>query len=118
MAPDSEESADRVIDQLLAGFRLLIRNPGIGRCRDDLRPGSRTFVVGQYVIVYRASHDRLTILGVFHGKRDFARLTKQARADGQPEWLFLFFRCRNSYGPMYTKRSSSAVDSIVPFTFS
>jgi len=58
----------------LAGFRLLSRNPGIVRFRDDLRPGARTFVVGQYVIIYRASHDRVTILSVFHGKRDFARL--------------------------------------------
>jgi plasmid stabilization system protein ParE len=42
---------DRVIDSITARFALLATQPYIGRRRDeDLRPGVRSFVVGDYVI--------------------------------------------------------------------
>ena len=46
--------ADRVIDSVTARFALIARQPYIGRRRDeDLRPGVRSFVVGDSVIAYR-----------------------------------------------------------------
>jgi toxin ParE1/3/4 len=55
--------ADRVIDSITARFALLASQPYIGRRRDeDLRPGVRSFVVGDYVIAYRVDGDNVLIL--------------------------------------------------------
>lgn len=45
----SEEIADRLIDSITDRFFLLSNHPYVGRPRDDLRPGLRSFPVGQYV---------------------------------------------------------------------
>jgi toxin ParE1/3/4 len=48
------EVADRLIDSITERFFLLANYPNIGRRRDDdLRPGLRSFSVGEYIIVYR-----------------------------------------------------------------
>ena len=50
----SMEVADRLIDALTERFYLLASYPQLGRRRDeDLRPGLRSFPVGEYVIIYR-----------------------------------------------------------------
>jgi len=54
VAPESGsiETADRLIDSITERFLLLAKYPNIGRRRDeDLRPGLRTFPVGEYIIV-------------------------------------------------------------------
>jgi toxin ParE1/3/4 len=42
----------------------------MGRSRDDLRPGLRSFAVGEYVIVHTIEHEDVEILRVFHGRQD------------------------------------------------
>ena len=74
IAQDGEVAADRLIDQLVEGFRSLGQSPYIGRSRDDLGSGCRSFAVGQYVIIYRVSRSGVSILRVLHGKRDIAGL--------------------------------------------
>ena len=67
--------ADRVIDSITARFALLARQPYIGRRRDeDLRPGVRSFVVGDYVIAYRVDGDNVLVLRVLRGSRDIEAL--------------------------------------------
>jgi toxin ParE1/3/4 len=67
--------ADRVIDSITARFALLAGQPYIGRRRDeDLRPGVRSFVVGDYVIAYRVDGDNVLILRVLRGSRDIEAL--------------------------------------------
>jgi toxin ParE1/3/4 len=66
----SAERADHFIASLTERFYLLSRNPFIGRSRDDLRPGLRTFPVRQHVIVYRVEDDDVLILHIFHGSQD------------------------------------------------
>ena len=67
--------ADRVIDSITARFALLASQPYIGRRRDeDLRPGVRSFVVGDYVIAYRVDGDNVLILRVLRGSRDIEAL--------------------------------------------
>jgi plasmid stabilization system protein ParE len=47
----SVEIADRFIDSITGRFFVLASHPYIGRARDrDLRPGLRSFPVGEYVI--------------------------------------------------------------------
>lgn len=63
-------AADGVIDSITERFYLLAQFPYMGRARDDLRPGLRSFPVGQYVIIYTIDDEDVQILHVFHGRRD------------------------------------------------
>ena len=69
------DTADRFIDSITDRFFLLASHPNIGRARDkDLRPGLRSFPVGEYVIIYRVEDDDVLILRVLRGSRDIAAL--------------------------------------------
>ena len=71
----SVESADRIIDDITDRFWLLARHPHIGRRRDDLRSGLRSFAAGDYVILYRINdEDDVLILHVMHGAQDIPKL--------------------------------------------
>ena len=71
----SMEVADRFIDSLVEIFYLLAINPHISRRRDnDLRPGIRSFPVGQYVILYRVDESNVLILHVVRGSRNIEAL--------------------------------------------
>ena len=65
------EIAGHLIDAITDRFWLLAKNPQIGRRRDsDLRPGLRSFPVGEYIIIYRTEGDDAIILHVMRGSRD------------------------------------------------
>jgi toxin ParE1/3/4 len=70
----SIEIADRLIDSLTQRFFLLANHPYVGRQRDDLRAGLRSFPVGQYVVIYRIQDPDVLILHVVHGRRDIDSL--------------------------------------------
>jgi toxin ParE1/3/4 len=63
-------TADAIIDAITERFYLLTQYPRLGRARDDLRAGLRSFPVGQYVIIYAIEDEDVQILHVFHGKQD------------------------------------------------
>ena len=63
-------AADGVIDAITERFYLLAEFPYMGRARDDLRPGLRSFPVGQHVIIYTIDDGDVQILHVFHGRQD------------------------------------------------
>jgi toxin ParE1/3/4 len=72
------EIADRLIDSISARFYLLACHPHVGRRRDeDLRPGLRSFPVGEYVIIYRIEKDDTLILHVLRGSQDIEALLRQ-----------------------------------------
>ena len=72
---DSIDIADRFIDSIIDRFFLLASHPNIGRSRDeDLRPGLRSFPIGEYVIIYRILKEDVQILRVLHGSRNIAAL--------------------------------------------
>lgn len=70
----SVEIADRLIDSITDRFFLLANHPYVGRLREDLRPGLRSFPVGQYVIIYRIEDADVLILHVLHSHRDVQRI--------------------------------------------
>ena len=71
----SVDIADRFVDAIMARFANLANHPYIGRQRDhDLRPGVRTFPVGDYIIAYRVDGDDVLILRVLRGSRDIEGL--------------------------------------------
>lgn len=74
-ASGSPDIADRLVDAIAERFFLLARYPNMGRRRDsDLRPGLRSFPVGEYIIVYRVEDDGVLILRVLRGSRDIEGL--------------------------------------------
>jgi toxin ParE1/3/4 len=67
--------ADRLIGSISDRFFRLASHPHLGRARDeDLRPGLRTFPVGEYVIFYRIEDEDVVILRVLRGSRNIAAL--------------------------------------------
>lgn len=67
----SIEIADRLIDSITERFWMLARYPHVGRRRDrDLRPGLRSFPVGEYVIIYRTDGEDVLILHIVRGSRN------------------------------------------------
>ena len=67
------DAADRLIDAITERFPLLAANPGMGRERNELAPGLRSFPVGDYLIFYRRARGRIDIVRVLHGSRDLPR---------------------------------------------
>jgi toxin ParE1/3/4 len=68
------KTADHAIEAIVDRFAVLARRPHVGRRRDDLRPGLRSFPAGNYVILYRIDGDDVIILRVIHGRRDLPAL--------------------------------------------
>jgi toxin ParE1/3/4 len=77
IAQDNEPAADRFIDLLARYFQMLGDNPHAGRPRDELRPGYRSFPVGEYLILYRLTESSVQILHVVHGRRNIEALFSQ-----------------------------------------
>ena len=70
IADDSEARADAFIDTIDRKFQALAGRPNMGRQRDELAEGLRSFPVGRYVIFYRVLPDGIEVVRVLHGARD------------------------------------------------
>jgi toxin ParE1/3/4 len=77
-ASGSEEIASRVVDRITDRFWLLAQHPYLGRRREDLRPGLRSLVADEYLIIHRVEPDgAVLILHILHGKRDIASFFRE-----------------------------------------
>ncbi|MCG8309832.1 MAG: type II toxin-antitoxin system RelE/ParE family toxin, partial [Cytophagales bacterium] len=54
-------------------FEKLLDNPKLGKGRDDIKPGLRSFPKAEHIVFYRILKDRLRIVRVLHGSRDLPR---------------------------------------------
>jgi toxin ParE1/3/4 len=70
IANDRPAAADRLYERMERQFALLAANPEIGEQCPDLARGLKRMTVGNYVILYRHSSDRMEIVRVIHGARD------------------------------------------------
>ena len=71
----SIERAELTLDRFSIVFSRLARNPYMGRRRDDIRPGYRSFPVGSYIVFYRLiGADQILVLRVVHGRRDLEQV--------------------------------------------
>ena len=70
IADDSLTAADRWVDQLDEQFRVLATQPMMGRARNELAPGVRSFPCGRYVVFYVPLDDGIDVVRVLHGARD------------------------------------------------
>lgn len=77
IADDSDDQAEAFIDLIDQKFQLLAQQAGLGRRRDELAEGLRSFAVGRYVIFYLPISGGVQIVRVLHGARDIeAAFTK------------------------------------------
>ena len=74
IAVDSPEAADRFIDRIHRKLRILARSPGIGRSREQLGKGVRSFPIGDYLIFYKSVSDGILVVRVLSGYRDIDAL--------------------------------------------
>ena len=51
----------------------LAATPNLGRTRDELSPGLRSYPVGSHMLYYWATDDALIVAHIFHVRRDTSR---------------------------------------------
>jgi toxin ParE1/3/4 len=69
IAQHNIDAAEKVISQLEAAAKKLAAAPGMGRKRDELQAGLRSYPVGRYVLFYRRISGGIEVLHVYHGAR-------------------------------------------------
>ena len=71
---DSPQSADKFLDSVLEQCQLFCSSPEMGRTREDLLPGIRSFSIKRYVLFYRVTPRRVEIVRILSGYRDLESL--------------------------------------------
>ena len=74
IALDNPEAADRVLLRIDAKLQALRDFPDIGTTRDDIRPGARMLVEGNYLLLYehRELDGIVELVSVVDGRRDLS----------------------------------------------
>lgn len=71
VAEESIGAADRLLDRIDAEARTLLQQPKMGRARDELAAGLRSWPTSTpYILFYFADADGITIARVLHHARD------------------------------------------------
>ncbi len=70
IAEHRPEAADRILEAIWKQARQLAAFPLMGRSREELSPGLRSFPVKKYIIYYRPTSEGIAIARVLHGARD------------------------------------------------
>lgn len=70
IAEDSIEQADQWVDRLDEKLKLIATQPLMGRSREELAPGVRSFPFGRYVIFYEPVEVGIDVVRVLHSARD------------------------------------------------
>ena len=74
----AEISSHKLLLAVRASCHRLCTFPAVGRLRNELSPGLRSYPVGPFVIFYRIKPDAVVFINrVLHGKRDVAPLLKR-----------------------------------------
>jgi toxin ParE1/3/4 len=69
IAAHNPYAAVRVLDALQRRWDLLTLHPLSGGPRDDIAPGIRHLVEGEYLTFYRIADNAIDIVRVLHGRR-------------------------------------------------
>ena len=73
IADDNIHAADNWLDKLDEQFVLLTQQPLMGRARDELSAGIRSFPLGRYVIFYLPRANGIDVVRVLHSARDVSK---------------------------------------------
>jgi toxin ParE1/3/4 len=79
VARDNPRAADRLLDDIASTCKVLAENPDVGRLREELAGGLRSFAVGKYVVFYRPARGGIVVVRVLHGARDVQRDIREMR---------------------------------------
>ena len=71
IAADKRAAAGRFRKTFYESIRLLAAQPLIGEAREEFGTGVRIFPVGNYLIFYRPTPERIEVVRVIHGARDY-----------------------------------------------
>ncbi|MGH9843873.1 MAG: type II toxin-antitoxin system RelE/ParE family toxin [Blastocatellia bacterium] len=71
---ENPENAERLLQSLREKFELLLGHPLIGRERNELFIGLRSFPAGRYIIFYQPMDYGIEILRVRHSASDLRKL--------------------------------------------
>ena len=74
IAQHHPDAARRTVETLRRRFNMIGTLPDLGRIRPDIAAELQAHVAGNYIILYRAAGETLTIVRVVHGRRDLTRL--------------------------------------------
>lgn len=64
------EQAFTYSERLYESLDKLATFPDIGRARDEIEPGLRSFPVREYVVYYYVAHEILYVKRIIHGRRN------------------------------------------------
>ncbi len=70
IARDNEQAADTLIDEIIERFPKLANFPEMGKKRDNLLEGLRSFPVKRYVIFYRRRDQGVEIFRILNQARN------------------------------------------------
>ncbi|GET39381.1 type II toxin-antitoxin system RelE/ParE family toxin [Microseira wollei] len=70
LAQQDKIAADRQVARLLDRFPMLAQFPNMGRQRNELFTGLRSFPVKPYIIFYTILPERVEIVRILHQSRD------------------------------------------------
>jgi toxin ParE1/3/4 len=76
IAAENPAAADRLLLRIDTKLQVLRDFPGIGTLRDDIRPGLRMLVEGNYLLLYEyaAANGTVELISVVDGRRDLGTL--------------------------------------------
>jgi toxin ParE1/3/4 len=70
IADDNINRAGAFIDIVDGKLRTLAAQPMMGRARDELMAGLRSFPVGRYILFYELVTDGIALVRILHSARD------------------------------------------------
>lgn len=70
LALDSIEAADQALDDIYTVCQTLSTMPSMGRSREDLLPGIRSFPTKRHIVYYRLHIQILEVVRILHTRRD------------------------------------------------
>lgn len=70
ISEENPPAAGRLVQRFIRQWELLSTQPHLGMARDDISPGVRHLVMGQYVAFYRVKGNDVLIVRVLHGRRN------------------------------------------------
>jgi toxin ParE1/3/4 len=70
IAADSETQANKLMIGFAKKFKSLLNFPQLGKARNDLIVGLRSFPNGKYLVFYQETENGIEIVRVIHGARD------------------------------------------------
>ena len=71
-----KDQAIEYLIELRSYFELLLKNPNIGKQRNEIKEGLLSFPFSSHIIFYRIISNHIRIVRILHGSRDLRNFLK------------------------------------------